>query len=582
MYSLTYRKPPSLVPRRLVFEITERLDYEGDVVNPFDGECAKHVADEIRASGVDSVAVCFLHAYANPSHELAMEKVLLAVMPELDVTLSHRLVREYREYERTSTTVIDAYVKPVVRRYLRDLDDALRAADFDGRFLVTRSAGGAMTVETAIAQPAHLVLSGPASGVIGAAAFGAMIDLPNLITIDMGGTSLDASLIVGGSPTTVNETRFHGHPLAIPSLNIHTIGAGGGSIAWLDPAGHLQVGPQSAAAVPGPACYGRGGTAATVTDAALAIGYLGEDTALGGELTLQRGLAEEAVATLANSLGIDPGKLADGILDLTTAKVAGAVREITVEQGHDPRDFALLAFGGGGGLLACDVARDLGIPRVVIPPGPGAFSAFGMLLTDVIHDITQTKIVELKRIDPPTLEDVFLSLEGRALAALQADGFTAEAIDLHRSADLRFEGQEHTVSVPMPSTKTSGFLEALAETFGTLHEARYGHRMTDPVEMATARVRAIGRVPRPTLPRVGSGEPHRARIGRRQVTMDGRSIEYEVLRREALGSGASFKGPVIVEERTATTVVGPADTLDVGEFGELVITVAPRQPGTAR
>ena len=434
MYSLTYRKPPSLVPRRRVFEVTERVDFKGKVVTPFDGVGAKRVAEEIRASGVGAVAVCFLHAYANPEHELAMETALTTTVPEIDVTLSHRLVREYREYERTSTAVIDSYVKPVVRRYLRDLLGALHAADFGGRFLVTRSAGGAMTVETAIAQPAHLVFSGPASGVVGAAAFGAMIELPNLITIDMGGTSLDASLIVGGSPTTVNEAYFHGQPLAIPSLNIHTIGAGGGSIAWLDPAEHLQVGPQSATAVPGPACYGRGGTAATVTDAALWVGYLGEDTALGGELTLRRPLADEAIGNLAERLGIDRGKVADGILDLTTTKVAGAVREITVEQGHDPRDFALLAFGGGGGLLACDVARDLGIPRVVIPPGPGAFSAFGMLLTDVVHDITQTKIVELGRIDPSTLEDVFLGLEQRARSALRADELASKRFNC---TDLR-------------------------------------------------------------------------------------------------------------------------------------------------
>ena len=350
--------------------------------------------------------------------------ILNEVAPDLEISLSHRLVREYREYERTSTTVIDAYTKPIVRRYLERLRDRLAEADFGGRFLITRSGGGAMTVETAMDQPAHMVLSGPAAGVIGAAAIAPIVGEPNLITIDMGGTSLDASLIVDGHPTTVSEEHFEGQAIALPSLNIKTIGAGGGSIAWIDEAGHMQVGPRSAGAVPGPACYGRGGTEVTVTDAALLIGYLGEATALGGELALHRSLAADAIAALAERLGLEAMAVARGIIDFATARVTGAVREITVEQGHDPASFALLAYGGGGGLIAADVARELRIPRVIVPPGPGAFSAYGMLMTDVVHDFAQTYVGELAKIETADLVAIFADLVARATEALRADGFT--------------------------------------------------------------------------------------------------------------------------------------------------------------
>ncbi len=574
-YDLTYRKPPSLVPRRLAFEVDERMTFEGVVARPFDRDQAREVAMQIKAAGVSAVAVCFLHSYANPSHEVLMGEVLREVDPDLEVTLSHRLVREYREYERTSTSVVDAYIKPIVRGYLDHLSALLKAGQFVGRFLVIRSGGGAMTLETAMEQPVHTVFSGPAGGVIGAAAFAALVSEPNLITVDMGGTSLDASLIIEGAPITASEATFEGQSIALQSLNIKTIGAGGGSIAWIDEGGHMQVGPQSAGALPGPAGYGRGGMEATVTDAALLIGYMGEDTALGGELTLIRDLAQEAIGRLAMQLGLAPMTVADGIVEMAVTRVTGAVREITVERGHDPSDFALLAYGGGGGLIAGDVARELGIPRVIVPPGPGAFSAFGMLLTDVIHDFAQTRVGELQSIGTETLSDVYRELEERGKSALEADRFRPATMMLERSADLRFAGQEHTVSVPVPSGEISDTsLTALAEDFARRHEERYGHRMDDAVELVTARLRAAGAVPRPQLPMIGPGEPDRARIGRRNVYRGGGDpVEYEVLRREHLGRGFQIDGPVIVEEHTATTVVGPRDRMQVGPYGELVITV---------
>ena len=585
MYDIKYRKAPSLVPRRMTFEVRERMDFQGNVVHPLDAEDLNRVAREVAATGVKAVAVCLLHSYVNPDHEVRVGEAIRRHCPDVEVSLSHELVREYREYERTSTTVIDAYVKPVVRRYLDHLLASLSADGFRGRALVTRSGGGALTFEAAAEKPAHLVLSGPAAGVIGASAFAAAVGQPNLITIDMGGTSLDASLIIGGTPTTAPEASFEGLPISVPSLSINTIGAGGGSVAWIDPAGHMQVGPRSAGAAPGPACYGRGGTQATVTDAALFIGYLGERTALGGEMELRRDLATDALETLAGQLGLDVHAVAHGIWAIVGVHVTGAVREITVEQGHDPADFALLAYGGAGGLIAGDVARQLGIPTVIVPPGPGAFSAFGMLFTDVVHDFTQTRVAELERIDPELLTGLFAQLEERGRAALAADGFAAADTVLIRSADLRFAGQEHSVEVPVVAgTLDRLALESLSEEFARRHDQRYGHRMEDPVEIVTARLRAIGRVTRPELPPADKGDPDRAGRGNRRVYLGATDgwVDYQVLGREQLGRGNVVKGPAIIEEYTATTVVHEGDVCTVGDHGELSITIAQRERRTSR
>jgi N-methylhydantoinase A len=379
-YDITYRPPAALLERHDTFEVPERSRFDGSVHRPLDEAAARAVASTVAERGYESVAVAFLHSYANPGHELRMRELLAEEAPGVVVSLSHELAREYREYERTSTAVLDAYVKPIVRHYLEVLEHELTAAGFTGRFLVTRSAGGAMTAASAREQPVSLILSGPAGGVIGAAAFGRIIKEPNLITIDMGGTSLDASLIVAGAPVLHQRAEFEQFPINTPSLYIRTIGAGGGSIAWLDEAGALQVGPQSAGAEPGPASYGRGGSAPTFTDAALVIGYLGTGTPLGGRLQLDDKLAEAALEPIAAKLELSPLTLARGIVSIATTKITGAVRSITVEVGRDPKGFALLSFGGGGGLAAADVAHELGIPTVIVPPGPGAFSALGMLM----------------------------------------------------------------------------------------------------------------------------------------------------------------------------------------------------------
>lgn len=565
-YDITYRKPEPLLERYDTFEVTERSLFDGSVHTPFDDEDARRVARTIAERGYRSVAVAFLHSYANPAHELRMREVLAEVAPGVAVTLSHELSREYREYERTSTAVLDAYVKPIVRQYLHDLEGELTGRGFPGRFLMTRSGGGAMTVGTAREQPVSLILSGPAGGVIGAAAFAELTGRPNLITIDMGGTSLDASLVLDGEPVLYQGAEFEGLPINTPSLYIHTIGAGGGSIAYLDEAGALQVGPQSAGAAPGPASYGRGGTAPTFTDAALALGYLGTDAPLGGKLVLDRVLAEKALSPVAERLGMSVPALARGIVRISSTKIMGAVRAITVEVGRDPKDFALLSFGGGGGLVAVDVAAELGIPTVVVPPGQGAFSAFGMLLADVQHDFARTLVAPLAELDPAQVEAAYADMAGEATELLAAEGFEAT---LTRSLDVRYAGQEHSVTVAF-----AGLSEVEAE-FARLHERQYGHTMTDPVEVTTLRLRATGSVDKPQLPLLpsrtsGAVAPHGTRPV--YVSEEQPAVPYSLYTREELLAGDEFDGPAVVAEHTATTVIH-ADHLTVGAHGELVITV---------
>jgi N-methylhydantoinase A len=549
------------------------------VLQAVDAAAVAEVADRIAAAEVQAVAVCLLHSYANPEHEVEVGRILREALPGVDTTLSHELLRVYREYERTSTSVLDAYVKPVVRHYLDVLDGELAERGFGGHFLMMRSGGGAMTVDAAKQRPVNLVLSGPAGGVVGAAAFADLVGAPNLITLDMGGTSLDAAIILGGQPTVTTAATFQGLPVSLPTLDINTIGAGGGSIGWVDAGDHLQVGPQSAGADPGPASYGRGGTEPTVTDAALATGYLGGDTALGGELTLDRELATRSMEPIAATMGISGDDVAAGMLRIATTKVVGAVREITVERGHSPADFAILSFGGAGGIIAADTARELGVPRVIVPPGPGAFSAMGMLMADVAHDFARTRITDLAAVDAEALEADYVELESLALAALETDGFAPADRALTRTADIRYQGQEHTVAISLPAGVIDEALAAeVREAFGVAHETQYGHRTEDPVEIVTIRVRGAGRVSRPQLPKMDAGDGRAAARTARGVWRGGElgRVDYAVYEREALTPGVRVDGPAVIEERTATTVIHAGDTLTVGEHGELDITIGER------
>ncbi|WP_212914336.1 hydantoinase/oxoprolinase family protein [Streptomyces sp. TS71-3] len=575
MYDIAYRKAAPLLQRYDTFEVTERAHFDGTVATALDEQDAHRVAALIAERGYEAVAVAFLHSYANPRHELRMREILQEARPGLQVTVSHELSREYREYERTSTAVLDAYIKPVVRGYLRDLETELAGRDFAGRFLMSRSGGGAMTAAAAREQPVNLILSGPAGGVVGAAAFSRLIGRKNLITVDMGGTSLDASLILDSQQVVHQGAQFEGLPINTPSLYIHTIGAGGGSLAYLDGAGALQVGPGSAGATPGPVAYGRGGTQPTFTDAALVVGYLGADTPLGGRLALDGTAAAAALEPIAGALGLGTTELARGILRISNTKIVGAVRAITVELGHDPKDFSLLSFGGAGGLVAVDVARELGIPSVVVPPGQGAFSALGMLMADVQHDLSRTAVIALSDLDRDAVESSYGAMEEEACGQLADEGFDAGRRLLHRGVDVRYVGQEHSVTMPFP-TGSEDLVEAIGAEFAALHLRQYGHVMDEPAEITALRLRAVGVVDKPELPRLPdrSGGPVPAAGSRKVHGAGGRVTDYVLYVREDLRRSDRIEGPAIIAEHTATTVLHEGDRLEVGPYGELLVTVA--------
>lgn len=583
MYDIKYRKPAALVERYDTFEVTERSLFDGSVLTPFDEDDARRVAGEIKERGYQAVAVAFLHAYANPTHEQRMREILRESNPDVEITLSHELSREYREYERTSTAVLDAYIKPIMRSYLIELEQKLTAEGFTGQFLMSRSGGGAMTARAAREQPVNLILSGPAGGVVGAAAFSKLIGKPNLITIDLGGTSLDASLVLDGKPVLYHGAEFESLPINTPSLYIHTIGSGGGSLAYLDEGGALQVGPRSAGAVPGPAAYGRGGTQPTFTDAAMVLGYLGADTPLGGELTLDHELAEKSLQPIADELQLTTTELARGIIQISNTKIGGAVRAITVELGHDPKDFAMLSFGGGGGLVAIDVARDLGIPTVIVPPGQGAFSALGMLMADVQHDFSRTNVTLLDELDSAQTEGAYAGMEAEAAQKLSDEGFDENNQVFTRAIDVRYSGQEHAVTVAFPRD-ASDPREGIRDEFQRLHERQYGHVMDDPIETTTMRLNATGIVDKPSLPLAETRTQGKTtELGRRAVYVDGvNQQEYALYAREDLKAGDTVEGPAVITEHTATTVMHEGDVLEVGIYGELIISIRPANQEATR
>jgi N-methylhydantoinase A len=575
MYDWKFRKPASLVERRHILEVPERLDFEGNVLKEFDEAAGKKIALRAKELELEAVAIVFLHSYVNPAHEKKMAKILRETCPEIEVTVSSELSREIREYERTSTAVLDTYIKPIVRRYLSKLKDSLATKGFKGQFLMTRSGGGAMTVDSAMESPVNLILSGPAGGVLGGTWLARNSPYRNLITIDMGGTSLDASLVVDGQPLTYFDSAFEGLPINLASLYIHTIGAGGGSLVWIDEGNHLQVGPGSAGAEPGPAAYGKGGSEATFTDAALQVGYLGNEYSLAGSLALDKVLAEKALKVNADKLKMSVDEVAYGVLRISTTKIVGAVRTITVELGHDPAGFALLSFGGGGGLCGIDVARELSIPTVIMPPGPGAFSAFGMLMADVQHDFSRTRIGQLAQADLGRMNSDFVEMRQSATSDLATEGFSEKQQSFSCSIDLRYQGQEHSVTMPVAEKIDQKEIERLKHAFADAHERAYGHAMPDPIEMVALRFTGIGQVQSPELPLLkrGAGGTPKADGERMVYVGNGKRQAYKLYSRDNFSFGDVIEGPAVINEHTATTIMHQGDRAEVGQFGEIVIQV---------
>ena len=577
MYDFRYEKPASLVKRRHRLGVPGRIDARGHVVEALDEEALVDTARTlVEQFGIRSLAVCFLHSYKNPAHERRAAEVLRREFPGVAVSISSDVVREYREYERTSTTVLDAYIRPIFEAYVNQLDRDMREQRFDGSFLIMRSSGGAMTAETAKVCPIFTVLSGPAGGVVGAGHLARVLGKTHLVSVDFGGTSLDACLIQDGVPTVVHEASLAHYPVLVPIFDIRCIGAGGGSIGWLEE-GLLRVGPRSAGAVPGPIAYGKGGVEPTITDAALVLGYLDPSAFLRGEMTIDAAAAQRGIEqTIANPLGIDARRAAAGMFDVVMARTVGAIREITVERGHDPRDFSLLAFGGAGPLFAPLLAREMGIRETIVPHAPAAFSAWGMLMSDLATDTSRTHIALLDEMDMTDLDLAFGELEQEVSEALARQGIGPGELRVERAVDLRYLGQEHALEVVVERGLSA---TDIRRRFDTLHKVRYGHSTDDALQTVTLRVHGVGLGRKPTVRTVapGDGDASRAQVGNREAFCfaNRRFTTFDVYRRDKLLPGDHASGPAIVDEGTSTAVFYSDQTLSVDPFGHLVITRLP-------
>ncbi|MEX2324845.1 MAG: hydantoinase/oxoprolinase family protein [Nitriliruptoraceae bacterium] len=581
-------KPDRIVPVDLVREVGGRIDVHGNEVTPFDRDSAVEAARWFAERGVDTIGVCLLHSYINDAHERAMLEVLDAEFPDATVSISSQVLREYREYERTVTTLVDAAVKPKVKHYIRGIAERLRAYTSGDEsvaipFYVMKSNGGVLSDTEVVHQPITTVLSGPAAGALGAALVSQAAGYDRLLTLDGGGTSTDVSVVLAGQPTLTTEGSVGRYPSKIPMIDVVTVGAGGGSIAWISPEGTLKVGPKSAGADPGPLCYAQGGTDVTVTDAHVMLGRI-PGHLLGGEIPLDIEAAAAGIDELARQLGIEPADAARGVLEISAWNQANAIRQITVKRGLDVREFAMAAFGGSGPLLICRLIDILDVRAVVVPRNPGNLSAFGLLTVDVKNDYVQTHVVRDVHLDLNAISAVYSNLENQAAAALTREGFDAAQHQFVRSADLRYDGQAFEVRVTAPvGPIDESFVAAVTGAFHDEHEQLYGYAYRDrvsagghehPVEWVNLRVTGVGPIQRPQLARLeaGSGEPTAALTGERTVTFDDIPIDTPIYARDLLRSGDEIAGPAIIEEFGSTVPVHPGFVARVDDFANLIVT----------
>lgn len=578
LYDIHYRKPEPLVPRANIVEIPGRLGPTGAERIPLDEAAIRQAAARVKQDGFGAVAVAFLFSYVNPEQELRAEAILREVLgQDVHITLSHRIAREWREYERTSSAVLDAYTGPVVRRYLERLESELRARGRTATLHVMQSSGGIVTAASARELTLHTLLSGPVGGAMGGVALSRLLSRRNLICVDMGGTSFDISLVLEGRADVSNEAELEGFPVMMPVVNIHTIGAGGGSIAYSE-AGGLRVGPESAGADPGPACYGRGGIRPTVTDANLVLGRVDPDWFAGGTMQLDTDAAKRSVSTLAGEFHLDSFQLAEGICDVANARMAQAIRNITVDRGIEPREFSLVAFGGAGPMHAVFLARELEIGEVIVPLFAGAFSAWGMLETELRKDFSQSMYVPLAAADRADLARRFGDMATEGVEALTHEGVPAESVRVEYAVDARYAGQEYTLTVPVLSADEPAhgdFVATLSQRFDAAHLARFGHcNPGAPVELVALRTVALGDLGRSDPTRVRLDEHADYPFEIRNVVFGQEARETRIVRRDDLRPGATIEGPAIVVEQTATTVMPPATRLMVDELGALIIRVS--------
>jgi len=569
MYNIHYHRPPMLLRRRDIFEVTERLSSAGEVVHALNEDELRQIADRLTGN-YEAVAVCFLHAYRHSAHELRAQDVLRARLPGVSVVASSQIAPEWREFERFSTTLVSAYVTPKISDYLGRLEGRLKEAGLGSPLYVMQSNGGVMTAQAGVGNAARTLFSGPVGGTVACVTIGAQVGSDRLICIDMGGTSFDVSLVIDGKADIDSEIAIAGHPVLTPSVSMHSLGAGGGSVVYVD-AGGLRVGPESAGAVPGPACYGRGGIQPTVTDADLLLGRIPRDARLGGSLPLDYAAAEQAMQAVADQLGLDATSLAAGTVAVADAMMADAIRELTVARGIDPREFELFAFGGAGPLHAAALADELDIGRVIVPFAPGVLSAWGMLQADVRHDVVRACFRTLQGARPADIRAELDALCAQAGQFVAAEGVSASDLRLEGSADLRYAGQEYTITVPLRLAFDRSALDALAADFHVAYMERYGHNNpAETVEMVNLRVTGVGlhgRPDREALP-TGSLPPAAAWTS---VVASGDRVAAPVYQRSGLTGGARLTGPAVILEDGCTTFVPTGWTADVATAGHLVL-----------
>ncbi|GAB3301578.1 hydantoinase/oxoprolinase family protein [Epidermidibacterium keratini] len=570
-------KPDRIVPADKVKTVGGRLNFQGEEVRPFDREQAVKAVRWFKDRGISTIGVCLLHAYANDSHEQAMLEVIREEYPEAVVSLSSQVLREYREYERTMTTLVDAAVKPKVAAYVAGIAERLAELDTDRTipFSIMRSNGGVLSADEVVHQPITTVLSGPAAGALGAAVIAQNAGFSSIVTCDGGGTSTDVTVIQNGQPTLTTEGTVGAYPSKIPMIDVVTVGAGGGSIAWIGPEGTLKVGPKSAGADPGPLCYAKGGTEPTITDAHLVLGRIPPHL-LGGEIPLDVEAARTGIEELAGKLGLSFEECATGILEISAWNQANALRQVTVKRGLDVRDFPMVTFGGSGSLLACRLMDILGLPAVLVPPNPGNVSAYGLLTVDVRNDYVQTQVSKHESLDLGKLGALFEELTGKAKAALEREGFPAEAQRFERSADLRYFGQAFEVRVDAPDGEiTQEWADEVADRFHAAHHALYNYDFKgNPeqlVEWVNVRVTGIGPIARPEITDISAGSgAESAVIETREVYYDDWS-KAKIYDRAKLGAGDEIEGPAVIQEFGSTVPIHPGFSATIDKAANIII-----------
>lgn len=574
MYDRFYKKPTPLVQRKDVFEIKERLSSNGDVIVTLDIESIKKVSDSIKQNGYDSVVICLINSYINPEHEIEAVKLLNNLIPNIPITMSHDVAREWREYERTSTATINAYIAPIVKKYLGLLENKMKEKNYNKTIHIMQSNGGIMTSEIAKEKPIFTLMSGPVGGAIGKNSLYETLGYKDLIGVDMGGTSFDVSMLIDGKPDLSTETYLEGFPILLPMVNVYTIGAGGGSIVTIEEKG-LRVGPKSAGSNPGPACYGRGGKQATVTDVNLVLGRIDAENFLGGRMKLDVNASVEAVKLIADSINMGINETAEGILKIANSNMAGTIRQITVRKGIDPREFALVAFGGAGPMHAVFIAEELGVNTIIVPEMPGTYSAWGMHHCDMRHDSVRTFRDNLHNIDINKVIDLYSAMKEEVSEILTKQNICSDKIIYEKTVDMRYVGQDYSLNIPFKDDEiTLDSIAKLKETYNEYHRQVYGHNNPNgEIETVNIRMAGIGLIDRvQKVPETEIVNPIIKPYKNNKVMFENEEYDTFIYQRSELLPGSEIESPAIIEELSATTVVPPGYNIKIDGYRNIIIT----------